>query len=79
MGRSVIRLLGLFGVVLACIFQACQDKSESVSETEPDHPVIQKPKYLWFDASANFQRFSYIDSIQYYLDKCLEIGITDLY
>ena len=37
-----------------------------------------KPKVMWLDCSANFQRFSYPDSIRYYVDKCHEAGITHL-
>lgn len=32
---------------------------------------------LWFDATANFERFSTADSVCFYLDKCKEVGITD--
>lgn len=37
-----------------------------------------KTKLLWFDATANFQRFSYPDSIKYYLNKTKEAGFTDI-
>lgn len=37
-----------------------------------------KPKLMWLDCSANFKRFSFPDSIRYYVDKCAETGITDL-
>lgn len=37
-----------------------------------------KPKMLWFDATANFERFSYLDSIQYYLDRTKALGFTDV-
>lgn len=37
-----------------------------------------KPKTMWLDCSANFERFSYPDSIRYYVNKCHEIGITHL-
>lgn len=37
-----------------------------------------KPKLLWFDATANFERLSYKDSIIYYLKKVKEIGFTDV-
>lgn len=40
--------------------------------------VTSKPKVMWLDCSANFKRFSYPDSIRYYVDKCAEIGITHL-
>lgn len=37
-----------------------------------------KTKVMWLDCSANFIRFSYPDSIRYYVNKCNEIGITHL-
>lgn len=37
-----------------------------------------KPKLMWLDCSANFARFSYEDSIKYYVDKCHQAGITHL-
>lgn len=33
---------------------------------------------MWLDCSANFQRFSYPNSIRFYVDKCHEAGITHL-
>lgn len=38
----------------------------------------QKPKLLWFDATANFKTLSFEDSIYYYLNKAKEIGFTDV-
>lgn len=38
----------------------------------------QKPKYMWFDCEANYQRLSYPDSITYYLTKVRDIGFTDV-
>lgn len=37
-----------------------------------------KPKLLWLDATANFERLSYKDSITYYLKKVKELGFTDV-
>ena len=37
-----------------------------------------KTKMLWFDATANFARFSYGDSIIFYLDKAKQLGFTDI-
>ena len=31
-----------------------------------------KPKLMWLDCSANWVRFSYPDSIRYYVNKCRE-------
>lgn len=36
----------------------------------------EKPKLLWFDATANFERLSYPDSIKFYLKKAKEIGFN---
>jgi uncharacterized lipoprotein YddW (UPF0748 family) len=33
---------------------------------------------LWMDATANFARLSTKDSIKYYLQKCKEVGVTDV-
>ena len=37
-----------------------------------------KPKLMWLDCSANWVRFSYPDSIRYYVNKCREAGMTAL-
>lgn len=37
-----------------------------------------KPKLIWFDATANFKRLSYKDTICYYLDKVKLAGFTDV-
>ncbi|CUS81806.1 Glycosyl hydrolase-like 10 [Candidatus Kryptonium thompsonii] len=38
----------------------------------------EKPKMLWFDATANFKRLGSYDGIVNILDKCVEVGITDI-
>lgn len=35
-----------------------------------------KPKYLWFDAAANFDRFAVRDSVDFYLDKACRAGFN---
>lgn len=45
---------------------------------QPNSKPIIRRNILWFDATANFQRFSHQDSIQYYLQKSREAGITDV-
>lgn len=37
-----------------------------------------KRAYMWFDATANFERFSHPDSISHYLQKIAAIGFTDV-
>ncbi len=36
----------------------------------------QKPALMWFDAEANFERFSHQDSIDFYLQKIKSLGFT---
>ncbi len=37
---------------------------------------VTKPKLMWFDCSANWERLSSPDSIRYYVEKCREAGMT---
>jgi len=55
-------------VALAAGFSAC-----STQPAEENQKAL-----LWFDATANFARFASADSIEFYLDKCVEVGITDI-
>jgi uncharacterized lipoprotein YddW (UPF0748 family) len=38
----------------------------------------RKPAMMWIDGEANFARFSNPDSIDYYLNKCHDLGFTDV-
>ena len=38
----------------------------------------EKPKLMWIDCSANWERFSYPDSIKHYVKRCKDAGITAL-
>ncbi|WP_198652116.1 alpha amylase family protein [Chitinophaga deserti] len=44
----------------------------------PGPAVQEKPKYMWFDAEANFKRFSSKDSIRFYLDKTKAAGFNQV-
>ncbi len=37
-----------------------------------------KPKYMWIDCEANYERMGSADSIKFYLEKLKEIGFTDV-
>ncbi|MDR0510345.1 MAG: family 10 glycosylhydrolase [Rikenellaceae bacterium] len=37
-----------------------------------------KPKWMWIDLSANWERLSCSDSIRYYVNRCRQAGITAL-
>lgn len=44
----------------------------------PGPVKTEKPKYMWFDAEANFKRFSSKDSIRFYLDKTKAAGFNQV-
>lgn len=57
----------LIGIISILCLTSCSETKQKVAE---------KPKYMWFDAEANFERFSHKDSICYYLDKTKEAGFN---
>ena len=65
--QSMKYILAAF--MLGAGLQAC---TEAEVKEEP------RKNILWFDATANFERFSYQDSIAYYLEKSKEAGVTDV-
>ncbi|MFV0268716.1 MAG: S-layer protein, partial [Draconibacterium sp.] len=63
----------IFALLTSIVFfTSCSQKVE-----ENKAPAIDKPALMWFDAEANFERFSYPDSIDFYLEKIKSIGFTD--
>lgn len=61
----------IYFVLLTMVqFSAYSQKTKSPAEK-------LKTKLMWFDAEANFERFSYPDSIDFYLEKIKKIGFTD--
>jgi len=65
--RNLFIYMSLLTIVL---FSSCTQKTEKPAEK-------LKTKLMWFDAEANFERFSYPDSIDFYLEKIKNIGFTD--
>ncbi len=65
--RNSHLFLYLFG--LTFILGSCQN---------PEDNSQDKPVYMWFDCEANYERLSYPDSIQYYLEKVKAVGVTDV-
>ena len=43
----------------------------NISDKKPEKPAL-----IWFDAEANFARFSNSDSIDYYFNKIKSLGLT---
>ncbi|CAL1517686.1 alpha amylase family protein [Chitinophaga sp. MM2321] len=66
--------------LLLCLLPLKEDKHTTKEQTPTvtDTVKAEKPKYLWFDAEANFERFSNRDSIRYYLDKTKEAGFNQI-
>jgi len=69
--------------LVICLFLSisCSGKGKvSKKDQTGVTPEIQdeKPKYLWFDAEANFALFSNRDSIRYYLDKTKRTGFNQI-
>ncbi|MCC8185997.1 MAG: family 10 glycosylhydrolase [Bacteroides sp.] len=56
--------------LLLLLLTACQPAKKE----NPSH--AGKPALMWFDATANFERFSHRDSIDFYLEKIKSLGFT---
>ena len=58
----------LLSSLLIIALGACKNATPQVENA--------KPALMWFDAEANFERFSNPDSIDYYLTKIKSLGFT---
>jgi len=67
-------MLRLFYLLFATTLISCA--SSPKEEKEVNYFIDRN--ILWFDATANFDRFCHKDSIVYYLKKSKEAGITDV-
>ncbi len=67
--RKRVIALYMLGVLVA--FTACKPRNEA---SQP----VEKTKIMWLDLSANWERFSHTDSIEYYVQKCKEAGFNHL-
>ena len=68
-----MRFLTAF-ILFSLLFTSCAVKKQQGKE---EKPFVDR-NILWFDATANFDRFCHKDSIDYYLRKSKEVGITDV-
>lgn len=59
--------ISILSLLIGCTSTGQQKQGTSKTE---------KPKYIWFDSEANFERLSSKDSICYYLDKVKETGFN---
>ena len=62
--------LALLSVLLITALGGCKSTTPQTADKNV------KPALMWFDAEANFERFSYPDSIDYYLTKIKSLGFT---
>lgn len=70
MTNHVFRVTSIF-CLAAAVFASCTSSLKTADEKK--HRNI-----LWFDATANFERFTFKDSITYYLQKSKDAGVTDV-
>ncbi len=63
----------LFAVFAAMLMGACSGSKDTAVA-----PAGGERNFLYFDATANFKRFSYQDSVVYYLHKAKDAGVTDV-
>ncbi len=75
--------MNLWFLWLCLVFLACSNTDEGGVKDEDDEVVneedpLTKPRVLWFDAEANFERFATRDSIVFYLDKTKEAGFNGI-
>lgn len=58
-------------VAIASVLASCNSKKDNL-----DIDTKGKQALMWFDATANFERFSHKDSIDFYLQKIKDLGFT---
>lgn len=68
------RPIAFVGIVLVALstMTGCVAGKEAAKKERAPRAI------LWFDATANFRRFSYKDSITHYLQRSKEVGVTDV-
>ncbi len=60
-------------LLFVAVLTMCSCGTKTKREAHTDTP---KPALMWFDAEANFARFSHKDSIDFYLKKIKSLGFT---
>ena len=60
-------------LLFAAVLTMCSCGTKTKREA---HTYTPKPALMWFDAEANFARFSHKDSIDFYLKKIKSLGFT---
>lgn len=58
-------------LILGLLFASCKEKKNMDTQSDTGKPAL-----MWFDATANFVRFTNIDSIDFYLEKIKSLGFT---
>lgn len=68
-----MKKINLLILVFLCVatFTSCMVTKQAENAAE-------KPKLMWLDLSANWERFSHADSIEYYVQKCQDAGFNYL-
>ncbi len=62
----------------AAIIAAMPAITGMAAERKADTAISERPKLMWIDLSANWERFSHADSVKYYVKKCRDAGFNTL-
>ena len=67
-------------LLLVILAVGCKDNKEVAAKDSlnPDSKENVSRNLIYFDATANFDRFTFKDSIDHYLKKVKDVGITDV-
>lgn len=66
----------LISSILCASISCDSNKTENKKDENTEDIASDKQALMWFDATANFARFSDPDSIDYYLTKIADLGFT---
>lgn len=75
MNNNYRSLFGCLCIVLLLV--GCKENAQN-KQVEEETNSDKDRNFIYFDATANFNRFTYKDSISYYLHKVKDAGITDV-
>ena len=65
-------------IVMRFIFTAIIALMALTSCASRDNAATDNHNYMWFDCEANYSTLSHPDSIQYYLQKCKDLGFGNV-
>ncbi|MEN7547273.1 alpha amylase family protein [Rapidithrix thailandica] len=78
--KQILMMLLAGGLLVACKGNENTKTEEGTKAKDlaSQENTLDQKHFLYFDATANFHRFSFRDSITYYLQKAKDAGVTDV-